>query len=177
MEFAEFLKTEGNRLEAYISRFARQFGLSDDSKGDLRQEAHLAAFRALQYWRPGNGADESFPRKSAFNWCAGPMRRAMETAIKREFGQLPYGREKICDKRAEFNEAHYSVRPAYTIEESIDLRRAIVNDRKPQQIVRLIMTALSPASGADIARDARISRQAISVSNRKAKARLRAALG
>jgi DNA-directed RNA polymerase specialized sigma24 family protein len=174
MTFDQFVKTYDSRLESYIRRYARTFGIRGDGLHDLRQEAHLAAFRALSYWREGDG------HKSAFNWCAGPMRRAMEKAVRREFGLRPCTNEPIRNLRADFDDC----RVRYTetdrtpdLENIIDLKTALVKDRKPQQIVRLIMSALSPDSEVDFAARHGISRQSMWASNDRAKARLRRALG
>jgi DNA-directed RNA polymerase specialized sigma24 family protein len=171
MTFEEFVQSEGVRLESYVLRFGRRFSASASLLADMRQEAHLAAFRALPYWKPKSG------NKSAFNWCAGPMRRAMEKALRRELGLRPCSTGPIRDMRREYDDARFLGPTLPDMESRLDLQRALVNDRKPAQIMRLIMTALSPMSGADLARDEGISRQAVNLSARRARSRLRLALG
>lgn len=171
MNFATFMAENGNRVEAYIFRFGRTFGVSDDSLHDLRQEAHLAAFRALFYWREGAG------HKSAFNWCAGPMRRAMAKSIRREYGLRPCGSEPIRDRRDTFDDSRRYGERVPDLESTLDLRRILAQDPKPAQVMRLIMSALSPASPEKFASDVGISRQSIWASNTKTKARLRLAMG
>lgn len=189
VNFEQFLAAEGRRLENYIQRFAWSFGLSGSILHDLRQEAHLAAFRALPYWRaatsldPAIWADEGATqatdrdlRKSVFNWCAGPMRRAMERTVKREFGQRPYGKAAIRDFRRAFDDTRMAAPIGPPIEDAIDLRRALAADRKPKQLLRFVAAALSPMAGAELAKAEGISRQAVNLSARRAKARLRVAL-
>lgn len=171
MNFATFMAENGKRVESYVIRFGKAFGVNGDILHDLRQEAHLAAYRALFYWREGSG------HKSAFNWCAGPMRRAMEKSLRREYGLRPCGTEPIENRRDAYDDTRrYDENPT-DLASTLDLRRILAQDPKPAQIMRLIMSALSPASPETFAASAGVSRQSVWASNLKAKARIRRALG
>lgn len=171
MDFSHFLAIHASRLESYIRRFARAFRISGESLADLRQEAHLAAFRALPYWRDISGG------KSAFNWCAGPMRRAMEKSIRREYGMKPCSTDTIYDRRVPYDDSKtgekLGVATAGT-DDILDLKAALASDHNPAQIRRLLMSAFSPASGGALARASGISRQSMWASNHRAKVRLMA---
>lgn len=174
MDYDSFLFLNANRLESYILRFAKTFGLSGEPVADLRQEAHIAAFRALPYWREGQG------HMSPFNWCAGPMRRAMEKAIKREFGMRPCSSEPIYDRREAYDEervCYAGTDSMGSLGDIIDLKAAIARDKKPAQIRRLVMAAFSPDSEVVLAKKVGISRQSLWASNDRAKTRLLRRLG
>jgi DNA-directed RNA polymerase specialized sigma24 family protein len=171
MDFDAFMASNASRLESYIRRFARAFRLSGESLSDLRQEAHFAAYRALPYWRAIPGG------KSAFNWCAGPMRRAMEKAVRREYGQKPCSSDAIRDRRAPYDDSKTGERLlglSAGLDEIIDLKAALASDHNPGQIQRLLMSAFSPASGGALAKASGISRQSMWASNHRAKVRLMA---
>lgn len=171
MDFNSFLEKYGSRINAYVSRFRKAWRLPTDFEDDLRQAAHIGAWGALPYWREGIG------HKSAFNWCAGPMRRNMERALRSHHGYKPCGSEAIREVCSEYVEGEYQADMGLGAEETIDLKRILMADRKPAHVVRFIATALSPASGADIARASGISRQAVCISVRQTRKRLRMAMG
>lgn len=170
MTFEHFLKTHEDRINSYIRRYARAFYITGTAREDLKQEAYMAAFRVLKYWKAIPGG------KSAFNWCAGPMRAAMERAVRREYGQRPASKEPIWDRRAPYDDTN--VRYAATdsmegLENMLDLKTAMALDRKPQHIVRLVMAALSPMSEVEFAKSHGITKQSMWASNKNTRARLR----
>lgn len=171
MDFEGFIRLYGRRLESYVSKFRRAWKLPADYQDDLRQAAYLGALGALPYWKDIPGG------KSAFNWCAGPMRSHMERALRSFHGLKPCGTGPINGFATEYIEGDYSADVGLGAEETIDLKRILLADRKPAHVVRFIATALSPASGADIARASGISRQAVCISVSQTKKRLRMAMG
>lgn len=171
LEFESFLSLYASRIKSYVSRFRRAFRLPLDIEADLLQAAHIAIWKNLPYWREFEG------NKSAFNWCAGPIRAAMEKTVRAHLGAKPCGKARIPIPTAEYIEGAHESDPGIAIEDYIDLKSVLTTDPKPQHVVRFIATALSPASGADIARSYGISRQAVCISVSKTRNRLRLAMG
>jgi RNA polymerase sigma factor (sigma-70 family) len=147
--------------------FARMHHVDRNLILDLEQSAWLAVVQELPYWSPSGG-------KSAFNWCAGPMKRAMLRCYRSSKGCQPYGKSPI-PKTTVYDSKDNPVQPA-DIAERIDLHRALALDPKPQQIMRLIMVALSVTTGADIAKSVGLSKMTICEHLNKAKSRLRLSL-
>lgn len=171
LEFEAFLKIYAARTKSYISKFRRAFGLPLDFEQDLTQAAHIAIWKNLPYWREFEG------NKSVFNWVCGPMRRAMEKTMRGYRGAKPCGKKPLLNLESEYIEGMHLGDCGLDIESTIDLKRILLADKKPQHVVRFIATALSPASGADIARANGISRQAVCMSVSRTRKRLRMAMG
>lgn len=171
MDFEQFYSSHKKRLVSYVSRFRHAWRLPDDIQDDLMQSALLAVWQTIPSWRSYDGG------MSAFNWCAGPMRQAMERSMRLYHGVKPRGKSPIPLAAVEYIEGSHANETGPSIEETIDLKRILTADKKPQHVVRLIAVALSPASGGDVARASGISRQAVFISNSQTKKRLRLALG
>lgn len=171
MTFDEFMSKYRQRLDSYVSRFCKAFRLPGDLRDDLYQAAQIGVLLQIPSWRDYIGG------KSAFNWCATAIRREMEQTVRRHHGLKIRSMDPIPRDSLEFEETMAVDRGYCTIDETLDLKRALTADRKPAHIVRFIATALSPASGADIARFHGISRQAVCMSVSQTRKRLRLAMG
>ncbi len=178
MEFEAFLKLYDLRVKSYVSKFRKAWRLPHDLQQDLYQVSLLAVWKNLPYWK--SELSEGREGLSAFNWCAGPMRRAMEAAMKSHHGLKPFSgaiRDDSIPTFVELENTHTTDNSMTHLEDTIDLKRLLQADPKPSHVVRFIATALSPASGADIARAHGISRQAVCISVSKTRKRLRSAWG
>lgn len=170
MSFEAFMVLYGARLDAYAKRYLTAFHLPGHLLEDLQQAARLAVWRSLPSWREYEGG------KSAFNWCAMAMRRAMEETMRRHHGIKIRSAQAIPFETLELVDDMAVDRNYVAAAENMDLKRLLLADKKPAHIVRFIATALSPASGADIARSAGISRQAVCLSVAQTRKRLRSAM-
>lgn len=171
MTFDEFYRIYAGRIDAYVKRYSRAVRAPDGLDDDLRQACYLAAFRVLPYWKDMKGG------LSAFNWCAAPMKAAMEKTLRSSLGYKPSGKAPLKRITGEYIEGCHEANNGLSFEETYDLKRILSADKKPQHVLRFIALALSPRSGAELARDSGISRQAIFLANAKTRKRLRMAMG
>lgn len=184
MKIEQFLAENRSRLTAYAATYCRRFRLPVDMEGDLFNAAVIGAMGALPYWKESLGADGAKARssKSVFNWCAGPMRREMERAMRSHLGYKPNSKgeiARVCD--AFHDDLGDGVQlSAMTVEAKMadvcELRRLLRTTPRTPHLVRFLAVALSPAGGADLARAQGVSRQAICVSVKQARRDLKAAL-
>lgn len=171
MTFDEFLALYSQRLNSYVFRYRKQFRLPIHLQEDLRQGAQIAVWRQIGSWRAYEGG------RSPFNWVAPHIRRAMEEIMRRHYGLKIRSAQSLPLQSLEYDDSMVRDETYKAAEETLDLRRILTADKKPAHVVRFIATALSPASGADIARKYGISRQAVCMSVSQTRKRLRLAMG
>lgn len=165
MKIEIFLQLYESRLDAYVSRFIRSYRLQNDMFADLRQTALLSALTSLSYWRANAG-------RNAFNFCAPAMLKAMRRLVRSELRSIG---KRVCLSDAPVSRCKRS--ETCMGADILDLRRVLYSDPKPQQLVRFIATALSPASGGDLARADGLSRQAFYKRQKGSRERLLSSLG
>lgn len=173
MTVREFEDAFSSRVKAYAVLFARKWGLSRVLTDDLYQACWIGICESLPYWKASDG---SKAHKSAFNWCAGPMRKQMERVIRSHFGLKPVSKGIIKDLRADLDSTN---EPASKpdLDSYIDLKNALENDPKPAHVARFVLTVVNPHERELVARSVRLTRQAVGMSVRKTRERLRLALG
>lgn len=168
MDFQQFLDMFEKRVNSYVSRQRYRFRLPSSYIDDLRQAAYLGILEALPRWSPSGGM-------SAFNWCAGPMRRQMERVIRSYLGMKPCSVSELKSEDMPLTGCEVAISP--NIENVIDVRRLIESDSNQKHVARFVISVLSPSSGGDLARAENITRQGINWTNQLTKKRLRAAYG
>jgi len=173
MKTAEFHSTYNRRVRAYAFLMAKKWGLAAHMAEDLEQACWLGILEALPYWRPSDGTRA---HKSAFNWCAPVMCREMEKVIRTHHGMKPLSTGAIVNLTDSEDFASFEGR-SIDIETAIDLKQALQNDPKPVHVARFVLTAINPNEQATVALGQKISRQAICMSVRRTRERLRLALG
>lgn len=173
MKPTEFHKTYHRRVRSYAHLMAKKWGLPAHIAQDLEQACWLGIIEALPYWKASDGTRA---HKSAFNWCAPVMCREMEKVIRTHHGMRPLSSGKIEALTDSEDFSTFQGR-SIDVESAIDLKQALQNDPKPIHVARFVLTAINPNEQAAVAVNNRVSRQAICMSVRRTRERLRLALG
>jgi len=172
MSPTEFHKTYSRRVRAYAATFCQKWGLPLHIADDLEQACWLGIIDALPYWKPSDGKRA---HKSAFNWCAPSMRWEMEKVVRTHHGMKPSSAGPI-EALTDSEDFTAFKGTSVDVESAIDLKRALENDPKPLHVARFVLTAINPNEQATVAVNNRVSRQAICMSVRRTRERLRLAL-
>jgi DNA-directed RNA polymerase specialized sigma24 family protein len=171
VEFGQFRRIWGKKLLYYVGRYSARIGAGPEARRDLEQTAWVAAWVSLKGWKADGG-------RNPFQWVAPSVRTAMWREWRKMNGQRGRGSVWVSPARFEPVGAATLVDEGYErVADVLDLRRVCSTYPRPQALVRFVMLALSPASGADLGRTVGVSRRYISAQRRTVRAELAGAMG
>lgn len=165
----EFHRLYDKKLRAYVRRTHASFGLPPYMREDMYQACWLSIGRTLKSWRPDGG-------RSAFNWCASQMKKEMTAVWRAYFCNPKYGWRREINPFIEHLGHREAIDAPVDIDLVIDLKRILVREPRTAQTRRFIWSALNPNSGADLARQHNLTRQAANAALRTTRRHLRASL-
>lgn len=162
---SEFEKLYARRLRKYARRLTREMGLPSHMREDLYQACWLVVGRLLVKWKPDGGL-------SAFNWCASQMKREMTAEFRRYHENPAYGWRREMSYFLQPLGDREAVAEDLAIDLKIDMARILNREGRSTNLERFLYNAENPNSGAEMAVEAKQTRQAVNHALRRQKERL-----